>query len=198
MKVFFIGLILFCNLYAEVSDEVGFGTGLTMISYAEQESGLSGENVSEAASGSFSSISSNLYYKFFHRDTYTLYLTSAFPLTASAGNTFFSGGIGVEYYFTNENNKVTEKSGDFSLSIDPKLRYFAIGEFNILYMAYVTETSQKNDVNAEIALGGGAIYNLGGDWDKFGIRGSGVVGRGVGVLTTSMNIRVFISAIYFL
>lgn len=194
-----IAIMLFIRpAESKVADEIGFGLGMAMASYAEQESSLQGENIEEPASGSASQISGSLYWKFFHRDSYDLYLTSVFPLLGSADTSLVSGGLGAEWYFSRENHRLKENSEGFKLSVDPKLRYYLIGEANIVYLSYLTETSKKNDINFELGAGGGLSYSLGGGLKDWGLRASAVVGRGVGVITSTFNIKFFASVIYFL
>lgn len=171
--------------------------GIAMVSFAEQESSLDGDNISDPASGSFSSISSSIYYKFFQKDKFDVYLSGAFPLV-SDGNTFFSAGVGGEYFLTKENHRVTEAREGFKISISPTLRYFLIGEVNLIYLSYLTDSSKKSDINIEFAGGGGATYAFGGSWDGWGIRASGVLGRGLGVISSTFNVRLFGSVVYFL
>lgn len=193
--------ILFCvpiTSVAKIADEFGLGTGMAMISFTENESTLQGENIDEASSGSFSSISSALYWKFFHRDRFDAYASALIPVMGGAGNSVIGIGGGVEYYLSNENHRISENINGLKLYIDPKLKYYLLGEVNLLFLSYLTETSQKNDINVELSAGGGATYSLSGEWKDWGIRGSVLVGRGLGAITSSFNVKTFASVIYYL
>lgn len=194
----FAGFIFSTSIKAKVSDELGMGLGMAMVNYNQDPTPLEGENATEPASGSFSAIASNLYWKFAHFEKYSVYLGASFPLISSGGHTFFSAGAGIEYYLSRENHRIKERVENFSLSIDPKIRYYVLAEVNAIYFTYLTETTKNNDINVEIAGGGGITYSFGGSWDKWAIRGSGTLSRGVGSVTSTMGVRVFGSAIYYL
>ncbi len=138
---------------------------MVMASFAEQESSLQGENIEEPASGSASQISGSLYWKFFHRESYDLYLTTVFPLLGSADNSLVSGGLGAEWYFSRENHRLKESSEGFRLSVDPKLRYYLIGEVNVVYLSYLTETSEEKRCEYRAWCRRGAFLFF---WRQFG------------------------------
>lgn len=179
-------------------DEIGLFLGMSMSTYAEEQSSLKGDALEEPASGGSSSIASELYYKFFHRPTYSLYAHTFFPLLSSGDSSIFSGGMGLEYYFTNVNSRISEEKDFLNIYISPKITYFALAELNALSLTYTTPTSKKIDVGGEIALGGGLSYSLGQRFGGTSLRASALAGRGVGVVTSTINIRFFMGLVYFI
>ena len=167
---------------------------MSMISYTEQQGNITGDNVQEPTSGSFSVITTNLYWKSVPKDKYSYFIEGFFPLLPGSGNSFFGGSFGVEYYFSNDNGILRETNGEFKISMDPKLRYYAIANVSSYYFAYETETAKKNDINVSLNAGAGAVYSMS---NTYGLKADVVVGRGVGVITSTLLVRAFFSYVYY-
>jgi len=78
--------------------------------------------------------------------------------------------------------------------MDPKLRYYAIANVSSYYFAYETETAKKNDINVSLNAGAGAVYSMS---NTYGLKADVVVGRGVGVITSTLLVRAFFSYVYY-
>lgn len=179
---------------AKSLDEVGVGIGISSVTFTESETSLEGDNIAEPASGAISVITANLYYKFLHGDKISYYAQGYFPLISSGDNSSFGAGISVEYFFTKENSVVRERDSSMSFSVDPKLRYYATGGVNLVYLSYITDEEKKNDINVELHIGGGMTYSI---TKKYGLKADISVGRGVGVLTSTFAVRAFGSFVYY-
>lgn len=179
-------------------DEMGLFFGMSMSSFQEAQSSIQSEDTEQPASGSSSTIATELYYKFYHQPKYSIYSHAFFPLLESGDSSVFSGGMGVEYYFSKVNSRIAEEKDFLSIYIQPKLTYFALAELNLLSISYVTLTSKKVDINGEIAFGGGATYSLGNMLGGSALRASALFGRGVGVVTSTINIRFFAGLVFFI
>jgi hypothetical protein len=167
---------------------------MASVSYTEQEGSITGENVKEPASGSLSIITSNLYWKFLPKNNWSNFVEVYFPLIPGGGSTFLGASFGTEYFFSEDNAVIREKTADFEIEVNPKFRYYATGAISAFYFSYETESSQKNDINVSLNLGGGAIYSLSKD---YGIKADLSVGRGVGVITSTFAVKAFASFIYY-
>lgn len=167
---------------------------MASVSFDEVESGLSGENATEAASGSFSAIVSNIYWKFIPDNKISYFLEAYFPLVTSSGNSYFGFTGGGEYYFSDDNLVLNEENNGFNLTVRPKLRYYASASLSSYYFSYKTETATKNDINVSINIGGGVVYSLN---DKYAIKGDFVFGRGVGVITSTIAMRAVAGLVYY-
>lgn len=179
---------------ARVVEEIAAGAGMANISFQENEAEITGENVQEVSAGDISVITANFYWRFLPKDNYSYYTSAYFPLMSSGGTGAFGVGAGIEYYFSDENNLIREKKGGFKISIDPVLRYYLAGEIGLSYFGYTTESAQKNDLNALLSLGGGAVYSFN---RKYGLKFDAMMGRGVGVITSTMVMRFFASLVYY-
>jgi hypothetical protein len=167
---------------------------MASVSYTEQEGTISGENVKEPASGSLSIITSNLYWKIRPKNNWSNFVEVYFPLIPGGGSTFLGASFGTEYFFSEDNAVIREKTSDFEIEVNPKFRYYATGAISTFYFSYETESSQKNDINISLNIGGGGIYSLSKD---YGIKADLTMGRGVGVITSTIAMKVFASFIYY-
>ena len=176
------------------SDEFSVMMGMANISFTESQSALNGPNQQTPASGSVASISGMLHYRFRTDGNKAWYGQFTFPLMASQG-TYFSSGGGLEYYFGNSNAaKVILQDATTSLSITPVTRYFLLGGLNIAYISYLTDTAKKNDTLLEIDLGGGVSRRF----EKWTFRVQAQIARGIGISTTTLGMKAMVGGIYFL
>jgi hypothetical protein len=166
---------------------------MTNISFAEGESNLSGENQTEPASGAVSGISGMLHYKFKTQKTRVWYAQFTFPIMAGQGS-YLSGGGGMEFYWGQTASRTMLKDATTSLVLSPVTRYFTFAEMNIGYLAYLTETAKKNDTMLEIGGGGGLLRKF----DKWTLRAQAGIARGVGIVTTTMGMKVMVGGTFFL
>lgn len=181
---------------AQYMDEVGGGLGMAMVSFTENPTSLEGENISEPEGGGVTAMSANLYWKVLPLKQSSIYLGATVPLAMiGGGDTYFSLSCGFEYYFSEGAHKYRMNTGDLSVTVTPKMRYFAFAELGISYMSYTTETAKKNDTFFEAGGGGGMAYTINNNWS---IRATAAVLMGAGVLTSPMTMKFFAAGTYFL
>lgn len=168
--------------------------GFTSVSYTENQSSITGENVKDPAAGSFSLITGNVYWKVIPKNNFSTFVDMTFPLVAADGSSFFGASIGTEYYFSPDNSVIIERSENFKISLTPTLRYYLVGSISALYFSYATESAIKNDTAVSLNLGGGGTYTV---MENYAIKADLTVGRGVGVITSSISMRAFFSLIYY-
>lgn len=167
--------------------------GMANVSITENASSLQGENVQQPASAAVSVIASQMHYRFRTDDRKAWYGQFTFPLMASTG-TYMSGGGGMEYYWGKAPARIVLRDSNTSLTVSPITRYFALFGVNMAYVSYITPTAQKNDTILEIDLGGGISRRF----NKWTLRATAGLARGVGVATTSMGMKAMIGGTFFL
>jgi len=177
------------------SKEVAAYVGMSMISYAETEKTIVGDNVSEIASGTVSAISMNLQYVLSQDLKKQYYITATLPLLPSAIGTYMGGGFGMEYYFSDMASKLSMFNSGTSITLTPTFRYFAGFELGLGYLVYNTESATKTDILLEIGGTGGFSYALS---EGYAIKMTVGVLKGTGVVTSAMNIRALLGVTFFL
>ncbi|HXH73749.1 MAG TPA: hypothetical protein VNJ08_02220 [Bacteriovoracaceae bacterium] len=175
------------------SQEFSLLVGMANIGFTENQATLSGPNVQAAASGSVAVIASQLHYRFMATGRKAYYGQFTFPLMASAG-TYMSGGGGLEYYWGKAPSRLVMSDLTTSFTLSPITRYFVMGGINMGYISYLTPTAQKNDTILELELGGG----LSRRFNKWTLRATAGVARGVGVVTTTIGMKAMVGGIFFL
>jgi hypothetical protein len=167
------------------SSELSVMIGMANIGFTENQSTLTGPNISEAASGSISSINAAFHYRLPTESRYAWFVQSSIPLISNSVGTYFSGGGGLEYSWGQSASRSVLKDSTTSLVVSPVTRYFVGGELNVAYMAYTTLSAKKSDTLLELGGFGGVSRKLG----RFHLRVQGGVGRGVGVTTSTIGIK---------
>lgn len=178
-----------------IEKEISYNIGLVNASFAESQSTLAGENVKEPASGSVSSISGQINYKFAPGLERSFYFAGTFPLLPGATGSYFGAHFGAEFYFGNSTgSKVSYNNSGTSIKLKPKNLYFWGLEGGLGYLVYLTETEKKTDLLLDIGANLGMLYTLS---EKWRLRGTLGMTRGTGVATTTMEMKAFFGATYF-
>jgi hypothetical protein len=172
--------------------ELSFLVGMANISFTEAQSTLSGPNQTVASSGSVAAISGMLHYRFLTSGKRAFYSQFTFPMMGGEGS-YLSGGAGMEYYWGENSARNTLHDSTTTLAISPVMRFFALGQLNLAYLAYNTLSAKKSDTLLELELGGG----LSRQFSKFTLRAQAGIARGVGVTTTTMGMKLFVGATFF-
>lgn len=167
--------------------------GMANVSFTENQPTLTGPNISEASSGSISSINAYLHYRFPTDSRYAWFVQSSIPLLTNSIGTYFSGGGGLEYSWGQSAARSVLKDSSTTLVISPVTRYFVAGEINAAYMAYTTLTAKKSDTLLEIGTFGGVSRKF----SKFHLRAQAGICRGVGVTTSTMGIKAMLGLTSF-
>jgi hypothetical protein len=160
--------------------------GMANVSFTENQSTLTGPNIAEAASGSISSINAGIHYRFPTESRYAWFTQLSIPLMSSSTGTYFSGGGGLEYSWGQSASRSVLKDSTTSLVVSPVTRYFVAGELNAAYMAYTTLEAKKSDSLLEVGGFGGVSRKV----SKYHLRAQAGVGRGVGVSTSTLAIKL--------
>jgi hypothetical protein len=176
------------------SDELSILLGMSNTSFTENQSTLTGPNISEAASGSISGMNALLHYRFKNDTSRSWFAQANLPIMSGATGSYLSGGGGIEFTWGEISAKSILKDSTTSLVVYPRMRYFLAIETNIAYIAYLTETAKKSDTLLELGGYGGISAKLG----KYYLRAQGGVDRGVGVNTSTFGFKAFFGGTIFL
>jgi hypothetical protein len=176
------------------SDELSILMGVANVSFTENKSTLTGPNISEAASGSISSLNALLHYRFKNDTPRSWFAQTNIPIMSGTTGNYLSAGGGIEFTWGEASAKSILKDSTTSLVVYPITRYFLGLETNIAYIAYLTETAKKSDTLLEIGGYGGLSRRLG----KFCLRIQAGIDRGVGVNTSTMSMKALFGGTIFL
>lgn len=185
--------------HAEYIDEISFNMGMINTSFTENPSSVdSSSDINEsreAASGSVSQIALDATYSFKNESARSYYARAVVPLLPSGGGGNFFGAVGANFYLGSVSSKYSFKVGNIEMVSVPKLRYYWGTQLGLGYLIYTTETAEKSDVYFEIDLHAGMKYAV---MKKYHLNLEAGFGRGTGVATTSMNMKVLVGLSYFL
>ncbi len=176
------------------SNELSILLGVANVSFTENQSTLSGPNISEAASGSISSMNALLHYRFKNDSPRSWFVQTNIPIMSGSTGNYLSGGGGIEFTWGEVSAKSILKDSTTSLVVYPITRYFLGVETNIAYIAYLTETAKKSDTLLEIGGYGGISRKIG----KYYLRAQAGVDRGVGINTSTLGIKALFGGTIFL
>ena len=178
-----------------IEKELSYNIGLVNASYQESQTTLSGKNQIAAASGSVSSISGMVNYKFAPGLERSYYIQGTFPLMAGATGSYFGGHFGAEFYFgSSSGSKVSYNNSGTTVKLKPKSLFFWGLEGGLGYLIYVTPTQKKTDILLDLGANLGMIYTLSERWR---LRAAAGLTRGTGVATSTMEMKAFFGLSFF-
>lgn len=202
-KSLFVFLLICSSSFAqEFSGLTSYSIGMVNISVTENESSLEStdtsvttDDSSTSTAKSVSAISFNMNYEFSFEQKRSYFVKATVPMMTSDGAGLFLGGVGFNMYLNDLGSIFKTNIGGSEIVMVPKLRYWWGANTGIGYLVYNTESAKKSDVIFDLSVHGGAAYSFG---EKWGMKGEAVIGRGTGVATTTMNIRIFFGLTYFI
>ena len=172
------------------------------ISITESESALkstdttvevdeSDESTAEAASVTVFEFN----YDFFQTENRAFFFKGVVPLISSGGSSAFLGAAGANWFFNGAPSVFSYNNLGSTVYLIPKFRYYIGGSLGVGYLVYDTESAKKTDIYFDLGFHGGLMYNFGKRW---GMRAEAGMGRGTGVTTNSMGMKVFVGSSYYL
>jgi hypothetical protein len=196
-KIFFLSFLFLYHSSASAEiiwKDLTYGIGMVNASYAEGETGLTGDNISEAASGSVSSINGFITYKFKPELNRSFYTSGTFPILPGATGSYFAASLGGEWYFGNKiGSKLSLTENGSTLEMKPKSYFFWGAEVGLGYLVYLTETAKKTDLLLTVGPTLGGVYKFSDNWM---IRYMAAYERGTGVTTTTSVMKFTIGLVY--
>ncbi len=194
-----LSLLLNICVLANFEDELTFHIGMISSSFSENPSAVESDsdiNESEAAaSGSVSQIALDATYSFKNYQTRSYYARAVVPLLPSGGGGNFFGAVGANFFLSSVSSKYSYKIGNIDMVSVPKIRYYWGTQLGVGYLIYTTETAEKSDVFFELDLHAGLKYAV---LKKYNLSVEAGFGRGTGVATTTMNMKILFGLSYFL
>jgi len=168
------------------STQISAGAGMTMTSYSEG----TGET---QASGSSSTIGLNVGYEYFPGTGYSFVVGGSIPILGVSETSILMIGGAMNFYFMGLGTSGSFFGEDGAISFNPGMRLFAGPTINVGYLVYQTETAKKSDVLFDVGAHAGVVYNLS---QSYGVKAYAAFGRGVGVVTSSINMRFGAEGVY--
>ncbi|PIK14828.1 hypothetical protein [Halobacteriovorax sp. JY17] len=196
-------LIISSNSFGkDFSGITSYSIGMVNIGVTENESSLEStdENVTpgeekKSSAKAVSAISFNLNYEFSFKQKRSYFVKATVPMMTADGAGLFLGGVGFNWYLNDLGSIYRANIGGSEIVMVPKFRYWWGANAGVGYLLYNTESAKKSDIIFDLGIHGGAGYNFG---EKWGMKGEAIVGRGTGVASTTMNIRMFFGVTYFI
>jgi hypothetical protein len=202
MRILFFFMLSFLymnSILAEFSNEVSFATGMISSSFSENPSSFeSTSTLNEAdqpAAGGVSQIALDATYSFWHQKQRSFYTRAIVPILPSGGGGYFFGAIGANYFIKSTSSMYTYKINNVEVYSVPELRYYWGIQLGVGYLIYTTETAEKSDIFFELELHGGLRYSFN---RKYGLIAEVGIGRGTGVATTTMNMKITFGLNYYI
>jgi len=134
-------------------------------------------------------------YDFLQTESRGFFFKGVVPLVSAGGSSAFLGAAGMNWYFNGAPSVFSYNNLGSTVYLIPKFRYYAGGSLGVGYVIYDTESAKKSDIYFDLGFHGGVLYNFGRKW---GMRAELGMGRGTGVTTNSMGMKVFIGSSYYL
>lgn len=176
--------------------------GMYSITLTENESAIESTDTTvtiEEDDGATSSAASvtvfEFNYDFLQTEDKGFFLKGVVPLVSSGGSSAFLGAGGMNWYFKGAPSVFSYNNLGSTVYLIPKFRFYVGGSLGVGYVVYDTESAKKSDIYFDLGFHGGVLYNFGKKW---GMRGEVGMGRGTGVTTSSMGMKVFIGSSYYL
>jgi hypothetical protein len=201
-RLVFVFILLSTISAKEFSGITSYSVGMVNIGVTENESSLestdedvASEEQKKSSAKAVSAISFNLNYEFSFKQKRSYFVKATVPMMTADGAGLFLGGVGFNWYLNDLGSIYKSNIAGSEIVMVPKFRYWWGANAGVGYLVYNTESAKKSDVIFDLGIHGGAGYNFG---EKWGMKGEAVVGRGTGVATTTMNIRIFFGLTYFI
>lgn len=188
------------DVYANSSipSQLNFSIGSISTNYTENEDSLkatdgSTSTATSAYAGTASSMPFVISYEYFPSLSKSYFGRASGPIMGSTPDRYYSGSIGMNFYFGQMASQAIIKDTNFELKVLPKLRYYAGPALGIGYLVYNTKSATKNDILFEIGGQGGVLYSLNPKWAISGELGAA---RAIGSLTSATVIKILIGTSY--
>lgn len=159
------------------------------------DTSVSIEDTSETTSTAAAVTVLEVNYDFLQTESKGFFLKAVVPLISSGGSSAFLGAAGMNWYFKGAPSVFSYNNLGSTVYLIPKFRFYVGGSLGVGYVVYDTESAKKSDLYFDLGFHGGVLYNFGKKW---GMRAEAGMGRGTGVTTSSMGMKVFIGSSYYL
>jgi hypothetical protein len=134
-------------------------------------------------------------YEFLQTESRSFFLKGVVPLISAGGSSAFLGAGGMNWFFKGAPSVFSYSNLGSTVFLIPKLRYYVGGSLGVGYLIYDTESAKKSDIYFDLGFHAGVLYNFGKKW---GMRAEVGMGRGTGVTTSSMGMKIFIGSSFYM
>lgn len=200
----FIFCSLICmqvNANSSIPSQLNIHIGSISTNYAENEDTLKASDGSTTATktapytGTASSMPFAIAYEYFPSLTKSYFFRAAGPVMGSTPDRYYSGSVGMNFYFGQIASQTIVKDLNFEMKVMPKFRYYAGPALGLGYLVYNTKSATKTDILFELGGQGGVLYSLGPKWAISAELGAA---RAIGSLTSATVIKILIGTSYTL
>lgn len=184
-----------------IPSQLNFHIGSISTNYAENEStlkatdGTSSTTKESPYSGTASSMPLVITYEFFPGLSRSYFARVAGPVMGSTPDRYYSGSMGMNFYFGQFAANAIIKDTNFEMKVLPKFRYYAGPAVGLGYLVYNTKSATKNDVLFELGGQGGVLYSYNAKWALSAELG---IARSIGSLTSATTMKILIGTSYSL
>jgi hypothetical protein len=195
MRVFIFILLGFSQLSfgdTKIPGQLSISLGSISANYAEKADQLTTTDGTTAAAttpfaGTASSMPISLMYEYFPNLKRSYFAKATGPLLGSTPDRYFSGNIGLNFYFGKVATMAIVSDSNFEMKLIPKLRYYVGPSMGMGYLIYNTKSAIKNDLLLELGGQAGVVYTMNPSW---AVRGELGASRGVGALVSATVIKI--------
>jgi len=177
---------------------LSMGFGLAKTSYSENSTSLvptsALQTVTPPASGSVSSVVLDVAYEFYTSSSFSYSVVGFVPVVGSGSQRILQGGLSANWYFQSLSSKGVFIDDSSTMQFKPTWSYYVGLTTAADYLVYSTTTAQKNDVFFNLAAQVGVRHAFTEDW---GGKVEASIGRGIGIETSSINMRFVLAATYY-
>ena len=194
-------LSLETNASSSIPSLLNFHIGSIATNYIENPDKLEATDNSAGAaevtpySGTSSSMPFVISYEYFPGLSKSYFARVAGPIMGTTPDRYYSGSVGINFYFGQIASKTVIKDTNFELLVLPKFRYYAGPSIGMGYLVYNTKSAIKNDILFEIGGQAGILYSLNPKWAISAEAGGA---RGIGSLTSATIVKILIGTSYTL
>lgn len=184
-----------------IPSQLNFHIGSISTNYAESESTLKPSDGTTSATtespytGTASSMPLVISYEYFPGLSRSYFGRIAGPVMGSTPDRYYSGSMGINFYFGQFAANAIIKDTNFEMKVLPKFRYYAGPAVGVGYLIYNTKSATKNDILFELGGQGGVLYSYNAKWALSAELG---IARSIGALTAATTMKILIGTSYSL
>lgn len=179
---------------------LGVSLGMVNVSLTENVTDLKGTSTSTTTtkaapeSTNVAATSIELTYDFMNFATKSVFGRFVAPVISQNGTGLFLLSSGVNFFFNDMSSIFNYSDSDARLKVTPMMRYYLGFSVGAGFLVYTTSSAKKSDVGLDVGAHAGGSYNVS---QKMAIKLELGMSKGFGVATSSMNMKIFVGAIYY-
>ena len=116
------------------------------------------------------------------------------PALPTSSSGYFLGTGGMNFYISSLSSKIEVNDSGTTITILPLWRFYWGFQVGMGYFVYLTSSAKKSDILLDTSIHVGMKYSLKNNW---GLKAQLSMGKGTGLMTSTINTKVFIGGTYF-